>query len=95
MIAFDYNYTFWDVYEGLTFEFDSINDPDRATVSNPRNYKNSSTYRLGLQHQTTNKLQLTLSRMWLCSVNNLQLTDIKLNYSREKQRQNSSGKRAI
>lgn len=57
-IAFDYNYAFWDVYEDLTFEFDSINDPDRATSTNERNYKNSSTYRLGLQYQQNDKLQL-------------------------------------
>lgn len=57
-IAFDYNYTFWDVYDDLTIEFDSVTDPNSATSSNPRNYKNSSTYRLGVQYQTTDKLQL-------------------------------------
>ncbi len=58
LLALDYNYTFWDVYEDLTFEFDSVNDPDRATSTNPRNYKNSSTYRIGLQYQMNDKLQL-------------------------------------
>jgi len=58
LIAFDYNYTFWDVYDDLTVEFESVTDPDRASSSNPRNYKNSSVYRLGLQYEQSSKLQL-------------------------------------
>jgi len=58
LIAFDYNYTFWDVYDDLTVEFDSVTDPDLANSSNPRNYKNASTYRLGFQYQQSPKLQL-------------------------------------
>ncbi|MFT6387122.1 MAG: long-chain fatty acid transport protein [Cellvibrionaceae bacterium] len=58
LLAFDYNYTFWDVYKDLTFNFDSLNAPFPNPSSNPRNYKNSSTYRLGLQYQQNAKLQL-------------------------------------
>ena len=53
-LAADYNYTFWDVYENLTISFDNGLD----TSVSQRNYKNTSTYRLGVQHQTTDKLQL-------------------------------------
>ncbi|MGH1486521.1 MAG: OmpP1/FadL family transporter [Cellvibrionaceae bacterium] len=56
LLAADYNYTFWDVYEDLTFEFDSVTDPDRAVSVNPRNYKNSSTYRFGMEYAKSDKL---------------------------------------
>lgn len=55
LLAADYNYTFWDVYENLVFEFDSVTDPDRATSTNPRNYKNTSTYRIGLEYKNTDR----------------------------------------
>lgn len=57
-LAFDYNYAFWGVYENLTFEFDSINDPDRAISVSPRNYQNSSIYRLGLEYLATSQWAL-------------------------------------
>ncbi len=46
LLAFDYNRTYWDVYESLDIEFANA-VPDSH---NPRNYKNSSTYRFGLQY---------------------------------------------
>jgi long-chain fatty acid transport protein len=57
-IAADYNYTFWDVYDELMIEFDSLNDPNSNPSVSPRNYKNASTYRVGFQYQQSNELQL-------------------------------------
>jgi long-chain fatty acid transport protein len=50
LLAFDYNYALWNVYESLTVEFAS-----GTTSVNPRNYKNASTYRLGAQYAATEK----------------------------------------
>ena len=50
LLAFDYNYALWNVYEALTVEFAS-----GTTSVNPRNYKNASTYRLGAQYNATEK----------------------------------------
>jgi long-chain fatty acid transport protein len=50
LLAFDYNYALWNVYESLTVEFAS-----GTTSVNPRNYKNASTYRLGAQYSATDK----------------------------------------
>ncbi len=52
----DYNYTFWDTYEDLTINFDSVADPSRATSTNPRNYKNAATYRFGAQYKKSDRL---------------------------------------
>lgn len=54
-LAFDYNHAFWDVYESLDIEFEDPNIPDSK---NPRNYKNSSSYRLGAQYQLNEKVAL-------------------------------------
>jgi len=45
--AFDYNRAFWDVYKSLDIDFADPNIPDS---NNPRNYKNSSIYRFGVQY---------------------------------------------
>lgn len=56
LFAFDYNRTFWDAYESLDVDFtNTLTNPD---FSNPRNYKNSSTYRFGLQYNVMNNLTL-------------------------------------
>ncbi|WP_310992862.1 OmpP1/FadL family transporter [Aequorivita marina] len=55
MFAFDYNRTFWDVYESLDIDFANPAIPDSF---NPRNYKNSSTYRFGLQYDATKMFTL-------------------------------------
>ncbi|TBW30194.1 OmpP1/FadL family transporter [Gramella sp. KN1008] len=47
LFAFDYNRTFWDVYESLDVDFGNPNIPDS---NNPRNYKDASIYRFGLQY---------------------------------------------
>jgi long-chain fatty acid transport protein len=52
-LAFDYNYTFWDVYEELVIEFDN-----GLTSVNPRNYENSSIFRFGAQYRLNEKWAL-------------------------------------
>jgi long-chain fatty acid transport protein len=55
MFAFDYNRAFWDVYNSLDIDFANPNIPDSQ---NPRNYKNASTYRFGLQYEATDMFTL-------------------------------------
>ncbi len=50
LLAFDYNYTMWSVYKSLDIQF-----ANGSSSSNPRNYKNSSTYRVGTQYKATDK----------------------------------------
>ncbi|MBP2832472.1 outer membrane protein transport protein [Aquimarina sp. U1-2] len=54
LFAFDYNRQFWDVYESLDITFEN----GAPSSVNPRNYKNSSAYRFGLQYQATEKIAL-------------------------------------
>lgn len=51
LLAFDYNYTKWDVYKSLDVDFDNT----LPTSINPRNYKNASTFRFGAQYKATEK----------------------------------------
>lgn len=55
LFAFDYNRTYWNVYESLDIDFANPAIPDSY---NPRNYKNSSTYRFGLQYEATKMFTL-------------------------------------
>lgn len=55
LFAFDYNRTYWDVYQSLDINFAN---PDIPDSQNPRNYKNSSTYRFGLQYKVMESLAL-------------------------------------
>ncbi|MCF4100141.1 outer membrane protein transport protein [Gillisia sp. M10.2A] len=55
LFAFDYNQTFWSVYESLDLDFADPNIPDST---NPRNYKDSSIYRFGLQYEATSRFTL-------------------------------------
>lgn len=48
--AFDFNRNFWDAYESLDIDFENPAIPDSK---NPRNYKNSSIYRFGMQYHAT------------------------------------------
>jgi long-chain fatty acid transport protein len=50
MLAFDYNRAMWSVYESLTVDFSNGNQS-----VNPRNYQNSSTYRVGTQYKANDK----------------------------------------
>lgn len=54
-VAFDFNRTYWDVYESLDIDFVDPNIPDSF---NARNYKNASTYRFGVQFDATKKFTL-------------------------------------
>jgi len=55
LFAFDFNRAFWDVYDSLDVDFADENIPDS---SNPRNYKNASTYRFGLQYDASEMFTL-------------------------------------
>lgn len=57
LLAFDFNHTYWDVYESLDLEFagDKVSDS-----RNPRNYKNASTYRFGFQYQANETFSLRM-----------------------------------
>ncbi|MCK4708702.1 MAG: outer membrane protein transport protein, partial [Gammaproteobacteria bacterium] len=46
-IAFDINRTYWSAYETLDVVFHN----GAGTSVNPRNYKDSNIYRIGVQHQ--------------------------------------------
>lgn len=45
-VAFDFNRTYWSAYENLDIDFDN----GAGTSLNPRNYKDSNAYRIGVQH---------------------------------------------
>jgi long-chain fatty acid transport protein len=53
MATLQFDYTGWDVYDSLNFEF-----PDYATLNsnNGRKYENSSAFRLGIEYKATAKL---------------------------------------
>ncbi|WP_108868664.1 OmpP1/FadL family transporter [Aquimarina aquimarini] len=53
LFAFDYNRQFWEVYESLDLTFGN-----GSSSINPRNYKNSSVYRFGVQYEATEKITL-------------------------------------
>lgn len=55
LFAFDYNRTYWRAYDALVIDF---KDENIATSVNARNYKDSSTYRFGLQYTANDKLSL-------------------------------------
>lgn len=50
LLAFDYNRAMWSVYEALTVNFEN-----GTTSVNPRNYQNTSTYRVGTQYVANDK----------------------------------------
>ena len=52
LMAFDYNRAMWSVYKSLDVDF---TNPAVADSHNPRNYKNSSTYRVGMQYIANDK----------------------------------------
>ncbi|TRZ44426.1 OmpP1/FadL family transporter [Robertkochia solimangrovi] len=53
LIAFDYNRVFWDAYKALDVKFSN-----GLESINPRNYKNSSVYRFGLQYKANERFVL-------------------------------------
>ncbi|WP_445709849.1 OmpP1/FadL family transporter [Flavobacterium sp.] len=50
LVAFDYNYAMWSAYKALEVRFGNGQES-----INPRNYKNSSTYRFGTQYLANDK----------------------------------------
>jgi long-chain fatty acid transport protein len=50
LVAFDYNYAMWSAYKALDVRFGNGQES-----INPRNYKNSSTYRFGTQYLANDK----------------------------------------
>lgn len=52
LAAVDFNHTFWSAYENLTIEFEN---PAIGTSVNPRNYKDSNSYRVGLEYKASEK----------------------------------------
>lgn len=57
LFAFDFNRTFWGVYESLDLDFA---DPSIPDSQNPRNYEDSNTWRFGAQYNATDKLVLRI-----------------------------------
>ena len=55
LFAFDYNRTFWGVYESLDIDFANDNVPDSQ---NPRQYEDASIYRFGLQYTANQTVTL-------------------------------------
>jgi len=55
LAAVDYNLTYWNAYKSLDITFANPSIP--ASI-NPRNYKNSSTYRVGFQYLASEKLSV-------------------------------------
>ena len=53
LFAFDFNRQYWDVYESLDIQFGN-----GTSSINPRNYRNSSVYRFGLQYEASSKITL-------------------------------------
>ncbi len=51
LVAFDYNRTMWRAYKSLDVDFDN----SVPTSVNPRNYKDSNTYRVGMQYKANDK----------------------------------------
>ena len=52
LMAFDYNRAMWSVYKNLDVDF---TNPALTDSKNPRNYKNASTYRVGMQYAANDK----------------------------------------
>ncbi|WP_026837486.1 OmpP1/FadL family transporter [Gillisia sp. JM1] len=55
LFAFDYNQTFWSVYESLDIDFANPAIPDSQ---NARMYEDASTYRFGLQYEANDMFTL-------------------------------------
>jgi len=55
LFAFDYNQTFWSVYESLDIDWENPAIPDSQ---NARMYEDSSTYRFGLQYEANDMFSL-------------------------------------
>ncbi|MEK6451565.1 MULTISPECIES: OmpP1/FadL family transporter [Myroides] len=56
LFAFDYNRTFWKLYDSLVIDF--VDNPAVGKSVNARNYKDSNTYRFGVQYTANEQLSL-------------------------------------
>ncbi len=55
LVAFDFNRAKWGAYKSLDVDFHQTETSNAPDSYNPRNYKDASTYRLGLQYQANDK----------------------------------------
>lgn len=55
LFAFDYNRALWGVYDALVVNFQPTATSNVPQSVNPRNYKDASTYRFGVQYKATEK----------------------------------------
>ncbi len=55
LAAVDVNHTFWNKYKSLDIDFENPALPDSQ---NPRNYKNTNTYRVGIQYKPSDKFSV-------------------------------------
>jgi len=55
LVAVDYNRTFWNVYDALIVDFKQTPTSQIPQSVNPRNYKDASTYRIGVQFKPNEK----------------------------------------
>lgn len=56
-VSADFNYTGWSNYHALTLDFDNAllgNQADKTVLVNPKNFKNTQTWRVGTQYQFNN-----------------------------------------
>lgn len=60
LFAFDYNYAEWSAYDSLDLNFLAADGSVALESINPRNYKDASTFRFGMQYSPMDKLDLRL-----------------------------------
>ncbi len=58
LLAFEFNYVFWSVYDSLKFEFEE--KPELLNSSNPREYSNTMIFRIGGEYIINDKLAVRL-----------------------------------
>ncbi len=58
LFAFDYNYAEWSAYDSLDLNFLAADGSVALESINPRNYKDASTIRFGMQYSPMDKLDL-------------------------------------
>lgn len=56
-LAFDASWVQWHIYQNLTFDY-SINTPQLTDKPSERNYHDGSSFKLGINHQASEKLAL-------------------------------------
>src|SRR5690606_32868133 len=55
LVAFDYNRAKWGAYKSLDVKFEQTPTSNVPESINPRNYKDASTYRIGVQYEANEK----------------------------------------